>query len=38
MDRKSWQILEEYMLTRMQDSAHDLQHVRRVLYNAIAIA
>ena len=26
------------MLTCMQDSAHDMQHVRRVLYNAIEIA
>lgn len=38
MDRNSWHMLEEYMFTRMQDSAHDMQHVRRVLYNAIEIA
>ena len=38
MDRQSWQLLNEYMLSCMQDSAHDMQHVRRVLYNAIEIA
>lgn len=38
MHRKNWLALEEYMLSRMQDSAHDRQHVYRVLYNALEIA
>ena len=38
MDRKSWCLLEKYMLTRMKDSAHDRQHVYRVLNNAMEIA
>ncbi len=38
MDRQHWTKLEEYMLLRMQDSAHDRQHVYRVLNNAIEIA
>ncbi len=38
MRRKDWLALEEYMLGRMQDSAHDRQHVYRVLYNALEIA
>ena len=38
MDRKNWHRLEEYMLSCMSDSAHDMQHVYRVLNNAIEIA
>ena len=38
MDKQRWARLEEYMLLRMQDSAHDRQHVYRVLNNAIEIA
>lgn len=38
MDRNSWQLLEGYMLTCLSDSAHDMQHVYRVLNNAIEIA
>lgn len=38
MDKQHWARLEEYMLLRMQDSAHDRQHVYRVLNNAIEIA
>ncbi len=38
MDKQRWAKLEEYMLLRMQDSAHDRQHVYRVLNNAIEIA
>ena len=38
MDKQRWARLEEYMLLRMQDSAHDRQHVYRVLNNAIGIA
>ena len=38
MRRQDWLRLEEYMYQCMQDSAHDMQHVRRVLNNAIEIA
>lgn len=38
MDKQRWAKLEEYMLLRMQDSAHDRQHVYRVLNNTIEIA
>ena len=38
MEKYSWHLLEEYMLLRMQDSAHDRQHVYRVLNNAVTIA
>ena len=38
MDKRSWRVLEEYMISRMQDSAHDMQHVYRVLNNALEIA
>ncbi len=38
MHREDWHYLEEYMFYRMQDSAHDMQHVRRVLNNALEIA
>ena len=38
MDKQRWARLEEYMLLRMQDSAHDRQHVYRVLNNALVIA
>lgn len=38
MDRRSYTLIEEYMLACMQDSAHDKDHVYRVLYNAMIIA
>ena len=38
MDRQEYSAIEAYMLTCMQDSAHDKDHVYRVLYNALAIA
>lgn len=38
MRRQDWLRLEEYMYQCMQDSAHDMQHVYRVLNNAIEIA
>ena len=38
MERCSWHLMEEYMVIRMQDSAHDRQHVYRVLNNAFEIA
>ena len=38
MDRRSYALIEEYMLSCMRDSAHDKDHVYRVLYNAMIIA
>lgn len=38
MDRRTYKILENYMLTCMADSAHDKDHVYRVLYNGLEIA
>lgn len=38
MDRSSWTQMEDYMFSCMKDSAHDMQHVRRVLFNALEIA
>lgn len=38
MNKQNWEYLEEYMFASMLDSAHDRQHVYRVLQNAIEIA
>ena len=38
MNRKEYGQIEAYMLGCMQDSAHDKDHVYRVLYNALTIA
>jgi len=38
MNRKTYHLLEEFMLSCMKDSAHDKEHVYRVLYNALEIA
>ncbi len=38
MDRSTYERLERYMLAQMNDSAHDRQHVYRVLYLALDIA
>lgn len=38
MDRETYRMLEDYMLCCMEDSAHDKEHVYRVLYNALEIA
>lgn len=38
MDRKTYQQLEHYMLSCMKDSAHDREHVYRVLYAALELA
>ena len=38
MTRKLYQQIENYMLASMDDSAHDCEHVYRVLYNALEIA
>lgn len=38
MERRTYQLLESYMLSCMEDSAHDKEHIYRVLYNALEIA
>ena len=38
MDKKIYGLLEEFMVSCMDDSAHDKEHVYRVLYNALDIA
>lgn len=38
MTKESYSLIEEYMKSCMSDSAHDMEHVYRVLYNALEIA
>lgn len=38
MDKKTYLLLENYMLSCMNDSAHDKEHIYRVLYTALDIA
>lgn len=38
MDRQTYKKIEEYMLINMEDSAHDREHVYRVLHIALDIA
>ena len=38
MTKEMYQQLEQYMLSCMKDSAHDKEHIYRVLYNALEIA
>lgn len=38
MNRETYQAIEAYMLSAMADSAHDPQHIYRVLYAALDIA
>jgi len=38
MTEALYQTIEKYMLSTMDDSAHDAEHVYRVLYNALEIA
>ncbi|MBQ8201823.1 MAG: HD domain-containing protein [Clostridia bacterium] len=38
MDHKTYTMIESYMLSCMKDSAHDKDHVDRVLYHALDIA
>ena len=38
MTRQLYETIEAYMRAQMADSAHDCQHVYRVLYNALEIA
>lgn len=38
MKRETYTLLEKYMLSCMNDSAHDKEHIYRVLYTALEIA
>ena len=38
MQKEIYTMLENYMLSCMDDSAHDKEHIYRVLYNALVIA
>ena len=38
MTKEIYNLIENYMLSCMDDSAHDPQHIYRVLYNALEIA
>ena len=38
MKKDKYSLIENYMLSCMEDSAHDKEHVYRVLYNALEIA
>lgn len=38
MDKESYALIENYMLSCMTDSAHDKEHIYRVLYMALEIA
>lgn len=38
MKKEIYTLLENYMLAYMKDSAHDKEHIYRVLYNALEIA
>ena len=38
MNRETFSLIENHMLLCMEDSAHDKEHVYRVLYNALEIA
>lgn len=38
MDKGTYELIYKYMLTQMDDTAHDREHIMRVLYNAVDIA
>lgn len=38
MNKETYSLLENYMLSCAEDSAHDKEHIYRVLYNAMRIA
>ena len=38
MNKQTFALFENYMLSCMEDSAHDSEHIYRVLYNALDIA
>lgn len=35
MNKGAYSLFEEYMISCMEDSAHDKEHIYRVLYNDI---
>ena len=38
MKKENYELMENYMLSCMEDSAHDKEHIYRVLYHALEIA
>ncbi len=38
MNKETYTLIDNYMLSCMEDSAHDKEHIYRVLYNALEIA
>ena len=38
MNKRAYSLIEKYMVSCMEDSAHDKEHIYRVLYNALCIA
>ena len=38
MKKETYELIENYMLSCMEDSAHDTEHIYRVLYHALEIA
>ena len=38
MTKETYDLIENYMLSCMEDSAHDKEHIYRVLFNALEIA
>ena len=38
MNKQTYMLIENYMLSYMRDAAHDKEHIYRVLYNALNIA
>ena len=38
MKKETYELIENYMLSCMEDSAHDKEHIYRVLYHALEIA
>ena len=38
MNKKTYTLIEDFMLQNAGDSAHDREHIYRVLNNALAIA
>lgn len=38
MNKETYCLLENFMLSCMEDAAHDKEHIYRVLYNALEIA
>ena len=38
MKKENYELLEGYMLSQMDENAHDKEHIYRVLYTALEIA